>query len=85
LNPFAPPDNPNAESPPPRPTLADRLRSLRFQAFLCFAAAAFALFTGRGEHLYLRYAVAVLGVACGVQCIWRDSKRRNSRFFGRRL
>jgi hypothetical protein len=84
LNPFAPPDDQNAAPPPPRRSYGERLRSLRFQAFLCFAAAAFALFTGRGEHLYLRYTVAVLGVVCGVQCLWRISKRKNSPFQRRR-
>ena len=82
LNPFSSPkesaDEANAARPRPRRSLADRLASLRVQAFLCFVTAGLALWFGRIEYPSLAYAVAALGIACGVQCIWRDAKRRDS-------
>jgi hypothetical protein len=90
LNPFTPPndatdpDDPNAGQKPPRRSFAVRLASLRFQAFLCFSVAALALLFGHKYFKGLSYTVVVLGVGCGVQCLWRDSKRRDSPFEARR-
>jgi hypothetical protein len=64
------------------------LSSPRFQAALCFSAAALALLFGaaarQGAFAPLGFITAILGALCGVQCLWRDAKRRERAANGRR-
>jgi len=85
MNPFSPPKDPNVGLIPARRPFALRLASLRFQALLCFVAAGLALLTARGMFWSLSGTVVVLGIGCGVQCLWRDAKRRDRPLGARRL
>jgi hypothetical protein len=83
VNPFEPPAA-GGDAGRPSQKKSKFLESLRVQAGLCFSAAAFAAVIGRWDYPMLRGSVIVLGAACGVQCLWRESKRRE-RAAGRRF